>query len=56
MWNRMLGEAVAIAVQTVILIGLCATIGISLDQAPQSKLHVSQTYGVTTTWAISSAG
>ena len=29
MWNRMLAEAVVIAVQTVILIGLCATIGVS---------------------------
>ena len=29
MWNRMLAEAVVIAVQTVVLIGLCATIGVS---------------------------
>ena len=29
MWNRMLAEALVIAVQTVILIGLCATIGVS---------------------------
>ena len=29
MWNRILAEAVVIAVQTVVLIGLCATIGVS---------------------------
>ncbi|MCZ6655117.1 MAG: hypothetical protein O7D91_19075 [Planctomycetota bacterium] len=29
MWKRMLVEAVVIAVQTVILIGLCATIGVT---------------------------
>ena len=29
MWNRMWAEAAVIAVQTVILIGLCATFGVS---------------------------
>ena len=29
MWHRILAEAVMITVQTVILIGLCATIGVS---------------------------
>ena len=29
MWNRMWAEAVVIAVQTVVLISLCATIGVS---------------------------
>ena len=38
MWNRMLAEAVVIAVQTVILIGLCATIGVSgSDRKPEAE-------------------
>ena len=40
MWNRVLTEGLIISVQTVILIGLCATIGVSgSDRKAAAEIH-----------------